>query len=128
MIQYVLIVGQSRSLQFGFVKRAWPGIEPGTSSKLGSQALRRNHTTRPPGHEELWKKFLYTQNFYFRSARYHVDALLTSSYCYCLPPTYTLCCALAPFKVLPPLWRQSPRLTYWTKCSPASEAKAGRQD
>lgn len=32
-------------------KRAWPGIEPGTSSRLRI-ALRRNHTTRPPGLEK----------------------------------------------------------------------------
>jgi len=33
-------------------KRAWPGIEPGTSSNFSKRvqfpALRRNHTTRPP--------------------------------------------------------------------------------
>ncbi len=33
-------------------KRAWPGIEPGTSSKR-QNTLRRNHTTRPPGHIHL---------------------------------------------------------------------------
>ena len=39
------------ALAYKIDKRAWPGIEPGTSSMVstGTVTLRRNHTTRPPG-------------------------------------------------------------------------------